>query len=176
MVEPLETVVPFRKRWLPVVAWAAIVLLASSGVASGNHTAELLRWLFGSFHSPRLHQVPINELNLLIRKTAHVLQFFAFALLVYRALNLTPGWEVFPRRTAVWVLGSATLLAIASEAIQLFSPQRSALVSDVLLDVSGAVVAMLLVLALRAIFPKRGPARSVRPAELLEVVGADPLG
>ena len=150
----------FLKRWLPAAAWGALLLCASTGIASGENTAGFLQSLFAWFHIGSGHHPEyLGEVNFFARKSAHVLQFVIYALLVWRGFRLAPAMETRPGRIIFWALGSATVLAVASEGIQVFFPMRSPLFSDVVLDVCGAAVGILYALAFHAI-PKavRAPA------------------
>ena len=140
------------KRWLPAAAWGALILFASTGIASGQRTADFLQGLFAWFHfGSGHHHAHLGEVNFFARKTAHVLQFVIYAILVWRGLRLAPAMETRPHRIIFWAVGSATVLAFASEGIQIFFPARSPLFSDVLLDVCGATAGILCALALHAI-------------------------
>lgn len=138
----------FLKRWLPVILWAALVLFASTSAGSGNNTARFLKSILVWIH-PDFALAPLREINFFTRKTAHVVQFVVYALLLWRALGMPPALATRTRVRLLWVLGSSAILAILSEAIQVFSPHRSGLFGDVLLDMSGAVGGTVLLLALR---------------------------
>ena len=136
-------------RWLPVAAWGALILFASTGIASGQRTADFLQYLFALFHfGSGHHPAHLGEINYFARKTAHVLQFVIYALLVWRGLRLAPAVETRPLRVFFWAVGSATVLGFASEGIQIFFPMRSPLFSDVVLDVCGAIAGILCALSL----------------------------
>ncbi|MFZ4774442.1 MAG: VanZ family protein [Terrimicrobiaceae bacterium] len=152
------------RRWLPVVLWAGLVLYASTSAGSGNHSARFLRpllaWVF-----PDLASTSLTEINFFTRKTAHVVQFVLYALLLWRGLVLPPALRTGTRALVGWVLGTAAVLAVLSEGVQLFSPQRSAQVTDVLLDISGAAVGVGLILGFRLLFRGRNmPARHSPPS------------
>ena len=150
----------FLKRWLPAAAWGVLILCASTGIASGEHTADFLQRIFAWFHfGSGHHPEHLGEVNFFARKSAHVLQFIIYALLVWRGCRLAPAMEARPGRIIFLTLGSATVLAVASEGIQVFFPMRSPQFSDVVLDVCGAAVGIFCALAFHAI-PKavRAPA------------------
>ena len=142
------------RRWLPVAVWAGVVLYASTSVGSDNHTAGILRTIL-SWFNPDLGLATLTEINYGTRKTAHVVQFLVYSLLVWRGLRLEPALETSPRRLALWTIGSAVVLAFASEGVQLFSPLRNALFTDVFLDVSGAVAGTLIALISGRVFCRR---------------------
>lgn len=158
----------FLRRWLPVAVWAGVVLYASTSVGSDNHTAGILRTVLAWFN-PDLGLATLTDINYGTRKTAHVIQFLVYSLLVWRGLSLAPALETSPRRLALWTIGSAAVLAFASEGVQLFSPLRNALFTDVILDVSGAVAGTLLALACVKLFcsQSRSSALSAPPGRIL---------
>ncbi len=147
----------FLRRWLPVALWAGLVLYASTGVGSGDHTDKFLKKILAWYY-PDFPSTLIPEINYYIRKTAHVLQFIIYAVLLWRGLILPPPLEVGTRRIVGWIIGSAVFLGFLSESIQLFSPLRTALFTDVLLDTAGAVVGCGLVLGVMRLSSK-GPFR-----------------
>ena len=139
-------------RWLPVAAWGTLILCASTSVASGQRTGDFLQYIFALFNfGSGPHPAHLGDVNFFARKSAHILQFVIYALLVWRGMRLPPALETRPQRIIFWAVGSATVLAFASEGIQLFFPMRSPQFSDVVLDVCGAVAGILCVLALQAI-------------------------
>ncbi|MEI6034789.1 MAG: VanZ family protein [Verrucomicrobiae bacterium] len=148
----MQQAFPFLKRWFPLAAWVGIVLYASTGICSGDETSRLLRAILAWFHSGHGHSgVPLGELNFFLRKSAHVLQFLIYALLVWRGLSMAPAWETLPRRIALWAIGSAAVLAMASEGLQMLSPVRSPLWGDVMLDVTGAAAGAACAMAVQTI-------------------------
>ena len=87
--------------------------------------------------------------SVLVRKTAHFIEYFVFGYLIYHCLD--EGRKRF-------VPAEAACLAVAcvDECIQLFSPGRGPAVRDVMLDFSGGTCGVLLaLLILRAIQKNR---------------------
>jgi VanZ family protein len=129
-------------RWLrqfwPALVWAAFIFLFSTKYFGASDTASII--------IPFLHRLfPDASLDALmtahywIRKSAHVVEFFIFSVLLLRAVRgdrrgLTLRW-------ALIVVCIAAAYAITDELHQWFVPGRGASVSDVLLDTSGAAVA-----------------------------------
>ncbi len=136
----------FLRRWLPVGLWGGVVLFLSTGAGSGQHTEWLLRpWLVWFW--PDLAGMEWREIHHFIRKGAHVLQFFVLALLLWRAVRVPPAWKIGRPGLAVAVLAVSLVLGLASEGIQIFTPERGAGWSDVLLDLAGGALGLLLILA-----------------------------
>lgn len=144
--------------------WAAFVLYASTNIGSGNNTARFLKPILAWIH-PDLAAASLTEINFFTRKTAHVVQFVFYALLLWRGLSLPPPLAVRKRVLVAWVLVSSALLGILSETIQIFSPLRTAMFSDVLLDVAGAVLGTVLVLGFRSLKGKKTKSRPPLPKE-----------
>lgn len=149
---------------MPVALWAGLVLYASTSVGSGDNSAHVLRSIWQWFF-PHATPASLPEVNYSMRKTAHVIQFVIYAVLLWRGLSLPPALVVRRRLLLLWVLGSAAALAFLSEGIQLFTAVRSPLFTDVLLDVSGAVIGAALMLAAGRIAPQRHTAEPAPPAQ-----------
>ncbi len=132
------------RYWLPVLIWMCVIFSASSDRMSMAHSSRIItpivRWLF-----PHFSDQAVEEAVFYGRKFAHVAEYAILALLVWRALH-NPGrsdphpWS-WPEaaRAALLVL----LYAAADEFHQSFVPSRDASLRDVLLDTSGAILALL---------------------------------
>ncbi|MDI1336094.1 MAG: VanZ family protein [Lacunisphaera sp.] len=122
-------------RWLPAVLWMAFIFALSTGLGSAEHTARFigpfLHWLL-----PHAAPETIAWLHFLIRKAGHFTEYAILALLLRRALG--PGGGK--------ALGLALLLAAVYAATdefhQSFVPGRTASLGDVLIDITGAFVAL----------------------------------
>ena len=146
--DDLETVLaPRRPSWLhrfwrygPIALWIALIFWASTDQFSSEHTGGIIRpwieWLF-----PRMSPDEVESLHGLIRKAAHVTEYAIFALLVARAL-ITSSIPLFSRGWLIICLVVLTALAASDEYHQSFVPSRTAAVTDVLIDMSGGLVAL----------------------------------
>lgn len=125
--------------------WALLVLYASTSVGSSAQTGAalhpFLKWFF-----PDLPQLQASEVNLVIRKAAHVIQFFVLALLLWRAARIKPALGFSTSGLVIWVLSVCAVIATLSEGIQVFMPARGASVADILLDMGGALFGLLAIL------------------------------
>ncbi len=153
----------FLNRWLPVGFWVAFVIYASTNIGSGENSGHFLRSLLAWFH-PDFGGTSIREINFFTRKSGHVIQFFVYAVLLWRGLRLSPPVTKSLRETALLVLGTAAFLAVLSECIQLFSSLRSAQIADVGLDVAGAMIGLAVILTLASVFKRRPPGKTSPPA------------
>lgn len=145
----------FLKFWLPVLLWMAVIYTGSSDAHSSEHSSRfiepIIRWLF-----PRMSQPHIEDVHLFVRKCGHLTEYAILALLVWRALhqskNRLPTWS--------WPKVGGTLLVVflyasTDEFHQRFVPTRTAHFTDVLIDTTGAAIA-LLVLRLLTLHRRRG--------------------
>src|SRR5262249_14720080 len=84
----------------------------------------------------------ISVLNLIARKLAHLIEYGVLTLLLYR--SLAPERSLRWRPHVVFLsIGIASLYALSDEFHQLFVPGRRAAALDWAIDLSGAVLAML---------------------------------
>lgn len=141
------------KKLIPLLLLLIVVFLASGQTAEQQSMQEVLKaWLpnkpLESFLS--IFQVPywgilvsVEErgyyafLEFLIRKGTHFVYFGVIALAIYIALS-----RIKYRKATVVVI--TMFLAIADEFRQSFTSGRTASLQDVILDTSGAIVAILL--------------------------------
>lgn len=105
-------------RWLPVVAWMALIFFVSS--------------------MPRLPMVAPPFWQELLSKGAHFSEYAVLAGLLWRALppTLSVSWPYW----LSWVI--AALYAASDEFHQSFVPNRDASLEDVAFDVAGALAAL----------------------------------
>jgi VanZ family protein len=121
-------------RWLPVVAWAALVSTFSTtwftGDRTGYYIIPVLAHLFPSATPEQL-----RRMHQTIRKLAHFTEYLILGILLYRALRARRRFDL---RAAAMAVAIAGLYSIGDEFHQLFVPGRTAAGSDCLIDVSGA--------------------------------------
>ena len=131
--------------WLPPIAWAAVILIASTDFFSGSNTSGVLQRIALSIFGHRLAPETAETLNYFIRKTAHVTEYGILGALMFRALRGEKrSWS--PR----WAIGAivfATFIAAIDEIHQSFVPSRTGTWHDVVLDAAGAAIAQILIRA-----------------------------
>jgi hypothetical protein len=123
--------VEILKRWLPVVAWSAVILIASGDEFSAAQSGGWFRALFGVALPYWVHVA--------VRKTTHLA---AYGILGALAMRASP-------RAAI-ALAIALCVAIIDELHQSTLPTRTGSPWDVLLDMIGAAIAVRFVPAVRA--------------------------
>jgi hypothetical protein len=74
-----------RHRW-PVIVWAAAIWMFSTSWFSAEHLAPFLVAVLHSLF-PHASDHGIGQLHLAIRKSAHLVEYSIFSLLVLRALR-----------------------------------------------------------------------------------------
>ncbi|HEV7733817.1 MAG TPA: VanZ family protein [Candidatus Binatia bacterium] len=121
------------RGWLPVVCWAGVISLLSSGAFSGDHTSSVLLPILSALF-PGAHPHDLERAHAVIRKLAHVVEYMILGGLTLRALRLQGVSLVRAMATAI-VLGA--LFAASDELHQAFVPSRTAAFGDVLIDTAG---------------------------------------
>lgn len=124
-------------RFLPPLAWSALIAWFSSAAWHGGATAPLLEpWLRALV--PWATPEQIAGAHWLLRKSGHVVEYAVLALLWRRALT-TPAAPSPWRRP----LALAVLTALLDEAHQATTATREGSAADVLLDGGAAAAALL---------------------------------
>ena len=135
----------FVTHWMPALAWMVLIFLGSTDVLSAEQTSRfivpLLRWL-----DPRISWAAINAIHTAIRKLGHVTEYAILAVLLWRALrggkNL--GTRLSLLFTAVWF--ACAIFAASDEFHQSFIPSRTPAIRDVMIDICGALVGLIICL------------------------------
>ncbi|MGD9763241.1 MAG: VanZ family protein [Candidatus Binatia bacterium] len=128
--------------WLPVLAWLGVIWCLSSDRFSKDVTAG---WWTASPTVAALDMSPqtIDTANVILRKTAHFVEYAVLSMLGYRALGATAT----RRRRGVQLFG-AVLLAMACSAVdewrQANTLTRTGSPWDAVLDGCGAIAGALL--------------------------------
>ena len=132
-------------RWVPVIAWMVLIFAGSTDALSGEQTSRFLvpflRWL-----DPHISFATIASIHVAFRKLGHLSEYAILAVLLWRAVRIftvNRAWIA-----AVVSLGAAACYAALDEFHQSFVPTRTASENDVMIDICGAVIGLLLCLAL----------------------------
>ena len=144
----------FLKYWLPLLIWLGVIFVGSTSVMSAEHTSRyivpFLLWL-----KPGMSPAAIWTILVVARKCAHVTEYAVLALLLWRAFR---NVQVLRTRTLM-VFGAAllgcALFAASDEFHQTFVKSRTPAVHDVFLDVTGAVLGLLIGLSFARRHPKK---------------------
>ncbi len=129
----------FFTLWFPVFLWLCFVYFMSTGTFSSANTFSIigaaLRFLF-----PTLSGDEISMIHGIIRKGAHVTEYFVLGLLLLRAFRLGSG-GTWKWRWPVFALIGVALYALGDEFHQSFVPTRTASMKDVGIDTIGGFLA-----------------------------------
>lgn len=121
--------------YAPLVIWTIFTLGLGSGAASMNETSRfigpMLKFLFPTADADTLYL-----LHAAIRKMAHIFQYGVLCILALRAFSAY-------RRQIVLALCYVGIVAAADEINQSFDPARTATPWDVLLDLFGGAIAVI---------------------------------
>ena len=123
------------------MAWTVVIFLLSTrvfGIVWSNHVLERI----GSHLPLSVSSRTALDIQFLIRKLAHVVEYAILALLLYCLVRPPSqrGWH--PRTAFISVLAGA-LYAASDELHQLFVPDRLASMRDWALDVAGVTLGTL---------------------------------
>lgn len=127
--------------WILLVLWMAFIFYMSS--CNGNVSSDQSGTIAYVLHNI----LSINysdKLIFIIRKCAHVSEFFILGILV---INLVSKYNVKHIYLISFII--SVLYSSSDEFHQLFVPGRSGQVTDVLIDLIGVVLGLLLVFLIR---------------------------
>jgi VanZ family protein len=138
-----------RKWWiLAVIIWmAAIFFVTQLPYFTGKNTEEVIQKVVVTEHNtiqntPSADHPNINVLNIIVRKTTHIVVFGILAFLLFKALESFQFAYILS-----WTI--TVLYAITDEWHQSFMPGRVAAYQDVLFDSVGALIALLILVLIR---------------------------
>ena len=142
MAEARPNLIAMVSAWAPVIGWVAVIFSLSSDQFSDVNTAAWLSAMpvVGALGIP---PAVIEAGNLIVRKTAHFVEYAVLGMLILRALWATRK----PRgsRLLTAAVAGAALCATFDELRQYFlTTTRTGTVHDVLLDIVGASIGALL--------------------------------
>lgn len=149
----------FLKYWLPLLIWIGVIFVGSMDLMSAEHTSRfivpILLWL-----KPGLAPETIWIIVVGLRKCAHVGEYAVLALLLWRALR--SDGPVFREKMSILFgvgLLACALVAASDEFHQSFVKTRTPSLRDVLLDIAGSILGLLIGIS----FVKRHPEKPEAP-------------
>jgi VanZ family protein len=135
----------FLKYWLPVFIWLGAIFAGSTDIFSTEQTSRylmpFLRWL-----DPQISLSTIATVHFALRKLGHLTEYAVLAALLWRALHNARNLRAKMATLFVGVLVACTIIAVSDEFHQSFVASRAASPYDVLIDVCGALIGILLCL------------------------------
>ena len=127
--------------WTLLILWMLFIFIMSSfnGIMSSNQSGSIAVLIYNLFDISDTEKV-----SFIVRKCAHVSEFFILGILV---INLVSKYNVKHIYLISFII--CVLYASSDEFHQLFVPGRSGQVTDVLIDLIGVVLGLLLVFLIR---------------------------
>ena len=127
--------------WTPAVLWLVMMYFFSTDMMSSGETSQFIVPML-TFFFPGLSPAQINLWHGVIRKLAHVTEYFILASLLYRCLTFDHPNRINAKlRTIIFI----TLAALIDELHQSFTASRTASIVDVGYDCLGGVWALWLI-------------------------------
>jgi VanZ like family len=117
----------FLGFWLPFIVWALVIFSFSA--------------------NPAVKTSEVHWQDFVVKKTAHLVEYFIFSLLLYRALVNS---QISKRNAVIYTLIAAFCYGATDELHQSFTPGREPRLRDVMIDATGS---LLFVLFLYKIMP-----------------------
>lgn len=126
--------------WVPVILWVGFLFLMSTGAYSDRNTSSIIGHIL-RFFAPAISETQIDAADTILRKLAHVTEYFIFGMLLFRAFRFG---SLEPRMWQ-WAFSSLMVLvicAVMDEVHQSFVPERTASAADVVIDTTGGILAL----------------------------------
>ena len=139
----------FLKYWLPPFIWLGVIFVGSTEVMSAEQTSRFLvpflRWL-----DPQISFATIAAIHFALRKLGHLTEYAIFAALLWRALRC--GTCLQAKMSILFLLAwlAAAIFAVTDEFHQSFVPSRTASPIDVMIDICGAIIGLIICLMFAA--------------------------
>src|SRR6266567_2205218 len=155
----------FLKYWLPLLIWLSVIFVGSTDLMSTEHTSRfivpILLWL-----KPGIAPETIRSILFAVRKCAHLSEYAVLALLFWRALR--GGSAIHAKMSMLFgaVLLGCAVFAASDEFHQSFVKSRTPSARDVLLDVSGALMGLLISASFA--FRRSKKIRSMTPSHFVD--------
>jgi VanZ family protein len=144
------------KYWLPVCLWMLVIFTISSDMGSAANTSRylvpFLHWL-----NPTISQTSVEQIHFIVRKGGHLSEYAVLATLLFFALrrSLLPGLQGACWKSAALSLFISAIYAAGDEFHQSFVGSRTAAFSDVMIDTSGALIALCFIIIIGSFWRKR---------------------
>ena len=118
-----------------------LIFFLSTDLGSARHTVRFIEALPRRL-DPDVTLKNTHQINILLRKAAHILEYVILAFLVGNAAAEMNGWEDRERfwKTMAGVMLFSVAYAVSDEFHQSFVPSRDACGRDVLIDSCGVLI------------------------------------
>lgn len=123
------------RYWAPPVIWAVVIMMLSGDLGAFPNSFSLVKWVLSLFVT--LPAKTVSLLHMYFRKSLHVICYGILSVLWFRALMASRPGRLWGNFLLALVL--CLTVAIIDEGHQHVLTSRTGTVSDVFLDLSGAV-------------------------------------
>ena len=129
------------------VLWTVFIFSNSMATAeqSSEKSGTIVTFLLNFIN------IDASLLTLIIRKLGHFLEFFVQGIFIGSFFLMSNAYT----KNIIYVMFFGLLTGVTDEFIQLFSPGRSGMIQDVLIDFSGTITAVLVCLIIYLIYKKK---------------------
>ena len=134
----------FVKYWPPVIVWMCFIFWMSTDTFSSENTSKVIEPILHVIF-PSLSAETLNTTHGLIRKSAHVVEYFVLGLLLFRAFR-SDSSQPWDRRWTIYTVIVVFLYAMSDEFHQTSVTSRSTSVFDVGLDTCGGVLSQIAIM------------------------------
>ena len=124
--------------WTPLVVWLLMMFFFSTDLMSSSETSKFIVPIL-TFFFPGLSPSEVTVWHEVIRKLAHIAEYFILAVLVYRSLKYEHPDLINAKLRAI---AFVVLVALLDELHQSFTAFRNASIVDVGYDCLGGVWAL----------------------------------
>lgn len=117
-MNPMRKIIHYIRFWAPVLAWATVIYLFSSKPTN-----------------------PVGQIywqDFVVKKTAHMIEYGVFTVLLYRALTNS---GMARKKASIYAMAIAAFYAVTDETHQSFTPGRTPKARDVVIDIIGSGIA-----------------------------------
>jgi VanZ family protein len=129
------------KRWIYVGIWMIIIFVFSNQPgAQSNQTSSFVLRIFNHIGIDISQLIPGVDVGFIVRKIAHITEFFILALLLFDAL--VEQYSIKKAALLCFLIG--ILYAFSDEFHQLFVPGRCASFKDIFIDSFGVLLGTLI--------------------------------
>jgi len=141
------------RAWWPALLWSSLIFCLSTDSFSSDNTSRvivpMIHWLF-----PGMSSGTVEVVHHFVRKSAHFIEYFIFALLVYRGIQGVRKGFHWSWAFVAW--GVAAAYSLSDEFHQIFIESRGPSLLDSLIDSTGALAALLVLFLVYRYF-RRAP-------------------
>lgn len=121
-------------KWTLLILWMIVIFLFSNQAHSGDITHNALENVFFNIQPAWI----IDTLNFLIRKLAHITEYL---ILFFLIISLLKEYSLNDRKIILVSIVFCLIYAITDELHQSLIPGRTSTYKDVLIDISGVLIA-----------------------------------